>query len=658
MRGLALALSFVCVLLSVARSARAEDDPALSAARLEHKLAYLAADYAMAASSTAPSDDGESEEHVKLAGELERSAAKLPWTAEGAKTVATVSALVRRSAPAADVERGVLDARRALVASFHLPVAPSAPPVADHGRALFEQHCAPCHGATGRADTERAAALKPHPANFLDPSVGEPLSPYRVSTTVLFGVDGTPMVPFGFLSEADRWDVAFYVMGLRHVAAPAEEGPAFELSELASRSDAELRSEVLARGVRADRVEAVLTLLRRGAPYAPIAHDGRSWGGLARGWTVRRALGGAIAALSLLGLGGLLLRPRAPRHGADASPVARRRFVAYGAALVALSTVAALAHAHSLAPVERAAVQVPAAPAPPEVQARPAESAPVDGARVPPGAACASPGYGPGPDPSAARGLPPFVVLFNCLWPAHDRLEVSVALTHPARRAEVEALLKSLWGGLKARMGKEFPEATQVCVLPEGATIADGPLGCMKEGFEPEGEPGEDEPDLQITMRADPTEAADLLRAALAKALPDDRSPRVTYEPARREVSVLDAHADVGRGASGAKPSYVDAVLPLFVAAWEFYPPRADVAALSFRGVWKGEPLVRVRVADLAAFLAMDPWAVRERLLEANIPLAPGAARTDEQTAVLRGELEHALAKLPAGSVSVDSTLK
>jgi high-affinity iron transporter len=266
-RGFAVAFSLACMILALPRLAWAEDDEAQLAARLEHKLAYLAADYAMAASSTAPGDEGESDEHAELADELARMVGRLALPRDLARQVVDVSMLVRRNASASEVGAAAFEARWILIASFRLPVAPSAAPDAARGRALFEQYCATCHGLTGRADTERAAALKPRPANYVDPSIGEPLSPYRITTTVRFGVDGTAMVPFGFLGEAERWDVAFYAMGLRHVASSVDEGRLHDVSELAILSDAELRADLRAGGVGEASVEPVLTGLRRRAPY-------------------------------------------------------------------------------------------------------------------------------------------------------------------------------------------------------------------------------------------------------------------------------------------------------------------------------------------------------------------------------------------------------
>jgi hypothetical protein len=272
-------------------------------------------------------------------------------------------------------------------------------------------------------------------------------------------------------------------------------------------------------------------------------------------------------------------------------------------------------------------------------------------------APCSSPGYGPGPELSADAGLPSFVVLFNCLWPSHQRMEMSVALSRPAKRAEVEALLRSLWKGLQGRMGKDFPETAKLCVFAPHTTISDAPLGCVREGYEPEGEPGEEGADLRIDMRPEPADVADGLAKAFGKRFVGTNRPRVTFDAARKELTMVYPYLDEGKDHWATKPSYVDATLPFFVFAWEFYPPKSDLSALTFVGTWKGKALLRVHLRDLDTFLAMKPWAVRQRLGEAHIPYGLGATRSEEQNAAVRKELEAALANLPAGSVVLEPSL-
>jgi hypothetical protein len=274
-------------------------------------------------------------------------------------------------------------------------------------------------------------------------------------------------------------------------------------------------------------------------------------------------------------------------------------------------------------------------------------------------APCSGPGYGPGPELRADAGAL-FITLFNCLWPSHQRMEMSVALTRRAKRKDVEGLLHGLWKDLEARMGKDFPETAKLCVFAPGSGISDTPLGCIRKGYEPEGEPGEEEADLRIDMRPEPAELAEELTHAFGKRFVGSHRPRATFDQARAEITMAYPYLDGGTDRWSAKPSYVDVVLPFFAVAWEFYPPKSEVSALTFVGASNGKTLLRVHLRDLKAFLAMDPWAVRQRLGEGHVPYslgALGAPRTPEQSATLRREFEAALAKLPAGSVALEPSL-
>jgi hypothetical protein len=269
-------------------------------------------------------------------------------------------------------------------------------------------------------------------------------------------------------------------------------------------------------------------------------------------------------------------------------------------------------------------------------------------------APCSSPGYGPGPELSADAGHPSFVVLFNCLWPSHQRMEISLALAVPAKRGEIERLLRGLWKNLQTSMGKDFPETVKLCVFAPHTTISDTPLGCIRKGYEPEGEPGEEEADLRIDMRPEPADIADGVAKLLGKGFVGANRPRATFDAAKHELTVVYPYMDAGTDRWATKPSYVDVVIPLFVLAWDFYPPKSDLTALTFEGTWKGMSLLRVHLRGLDDFLAMRPWAVRQRLGEAHIPYALGAARTDEQNAAIRRELAAALASLPKGLVTIE----
>ncbi len=269
----------VLLLASSVSNAENAEAPEVEARRLVHVLGYVAADYSGAVSGGAITNADEYQEQLELLGEANKIALRIQPALAAKSTepgqaqlnigeqVVKVRSLVEKKADAGLVNAEATALKASLITAFRLSESPDKAPSAERGKALYTEHCVSCHGELGNADTPKARTYTPRPANFLDPQIGEGLSPFRVSTTVRFGVQGTAMVPFTFLSEAEQWDLAFYVTGLRHSAEPADGTPNYALSELSVRSDGELRKELLAAGVAESRVDAVLSDLRKRAPF-------------------------------------------------------------------------------------------------------------------------------------------------------------------------------------------------------------------------------------------------------------------------------------------------------------------------------------------------------------------------------------------------------
>src|SRR5574341_2171661 len=91
-------------------------------------------------------------------------------------------------------------------AAFDAHSAPAS--VRERGKALYERHCAVCHGDDGRAETPVGRLLKPRPRNFADPVEMARLTVDRIYRAIKDGRPGTAMAAWGeVLTETEIGDV-------------------------------------------------------------------------------------------------------------------------------------------------------------------------------------------------------------------------------------------------------------------------------------------------------------------------------------------------------------------------------------------------------------------------------------------------------------------
>jgi high-affinity iron transporter len=136
-------------------------------------------------------------------------------------------------------------------------------------KALYVQACAACHGVRG-VPARRDLSTMPPDLSSKDEVAR--LSPRRIFTAITYGVPGTAMPSYAeAIPEAQRWDLAWYVLSLAHaneterqrgeqILAKFPRRP--DYLQLAARTDEQLRNVL--KGMRltdADR-EAVLTACR------------------------------------------------------------------------------------------------------------------------------------------------------------------------------------------------------------------------------------------------------------------------------------------------------------------------------------------------------------------------------------------------------------
>jgi Cytochrome C oxidase, cbb3-type, subunit III len=642
-----------CVAAAFARPRQNDDASALARAEhLAHVLAYLDADYARfgtteRAELLAMSVDGE---------RLARTVAGSPTLAE---RVARIGALIERAAPTKDVHATVADLREELLVDHAIDRSPGPAPDLERGRVLYERHCASCHGVSGRADTLLAATLRPHPANLAEPLFGATISPYDVTTAVRFGVDGTAMAPIASLDAADRWDVAFYVVGLRHAGPTADTVPSFTPRELALVSDDELSDQLFAAGVGGADMPLALNALRRRAPFEPPRTDAfaetRRHLDDARVAIVRADHGAAVDAVRLAGSTGATADPSLA--GKMTAAFARLRQVVDAASSpreqldVLATTLGLLTHAEHKLGARDAVASAERAHAWPDSEPGPSERAETS-AHGPTGTPCSDPGFTPGPTLHPTSGLP-FEVTHDCMFPGNDRLEVVLNVQQPQRpaRTQVDVLLRDLLAQVRSATGDRMPELTHISALSSDGKTSYGRLELDAD----EGPEGELSVMLQIPF--EPSEWATRFATSHARGFLAVR-PSAAVDASGTAIAITFPFVEAGTDAWSRRVTLAHAAIRLFPWLFDFYPPRTDLQAVTFTGIWRGRPVLTVRIADLRTFLTMDPWAIRERMAAAGIPIDPEAARTPAQEEALAAEYLRALAKLPKGSVIVDPTLR
>lgn len=243
-------------------------------------LDYLSVDYAGAVQNGQVVKESEFEEMKEFAETAKQKITQLEANDHKVELVAAADDLANRI-NAMESPESVGTAARVL--ANHLlqayPVA-STPPVqidTTKSKQLYHENCAACHGLTGHGDGPAAANLPTPPIAFADPVRAAQRSPFALQQIITQGIEGTPMVGFTALSEADRWALAFYVSQLAFSAADQEAGKSLwdgseairaqipNIDALAGMTQAELASRI------GDDARPVLAYLRNHVDKAALA---------------------------------------------------------------------------------------------------------------------------------------------------------------------------------------------------------------------------------------------------------------------------------------------------------------------------------------------------------------------------------------------------
>lgn len=130
-----------------------------------------------------------------------------------------------------------------ILKKFDLLTYPQKPINLVKAKQLYQNNCMSCHGQTGHGDGEAGRDLEPSPANFHDLERMQNVSPYGAFNTITLGVNGTGMAPHDYLSEEDRWSLAYYITSFRYNNIKKIEGISLNIKDNSTLSDNEIKEK-------------------------------------------------------------------------------------------------------------------------------------------------------------------------------------------------------------------------------------------------------------------------------------------------------------------------------------------------------------------------------------------------------------------------------
>lgn len=225
--------------------------PADSARMLVHLLSYIRADYAGAVQNgriVSPTEYTEQLDFLKQASDLSQLIPELKWNAEFQAKYAVFRADVEQKKSAGDVAKLAGELEQSAIGLAKIEITPQRWPDLHSGKRIFDRQCAQCHGTNGAGDGPAGKKLQPPPTDFHSAKLNE-VPPFQAYNTIRLGVPGTGMASFLDLSPRETWDLAFYVVSLRHrtvenrPVAPVAVPSGLDLKEVATASDTVLRTK-------------------------------------------------------------------------------------------------------------------------------------------------------------------------------------------------------------------------------------------------------------------------------------------------------------------------------------------------------------------------------------------------------------------------------
>lgn len=123
----------------------------------------------------------------------------------------TLHELIKKKADVKEVKELLLKIREIVLNNPSLNIYPKNEISLKAGREIYLYNCSVCHGDKGDGNGPASSKLEPKPINFLE---RDDLSAFRIWVVLNVGLVNMPS--FNNLSDEDKWNVAFYVLSLKH----------------------------------------------------------------------------------------------------------------------------------------------------------------------------------------------------------------------------------------------------------------------------------------------------------------------------------------------------------------------------------------------------------------------------------------------------------
>lgn len=168
-------------------------------------------------------------------------------SAEVGALVHRITTLIDAKASADSVTILTTLAKQKIQAITGLKTAPAKYPDIAAGQKLYVTECAKCHGATGIGDGPEGKELDPAPRNFTDAERMSGINAAHAFNTIRLGIQGTGMLAHPALEDEEVWNLAFYILSIRHPKADATKYAdainKITLEQVATLSDVELQQQ-------------------------------------------------------------------------------------------------------------------------------------------------------------------------------------------------------------------------------------------------------------------------------------------------------------------------------------------------------------------------------------------------------------------------------